>query len=85
MCRHDRHCQIERSPKRFKGDNKMVAFTILSTEITDRKIMEEKLRNLSLHNEMTGLYNRRGFFTMAEQYLQFAQIHGRDIYMSTTC
>jgi GGDEF domain-containing protein len=30
------------------------------------KRMEQELRELSLTDELTGLYNRRGFFTLAE-------------------
>ncbi len=41
-------------------------------DITDRKRTEEALRTLSLADELTGLYNRRGFFTMAEQQLRIA-------------
>jgi diguanylate cyclase (GGDEF)-like protein/PAS domain S-box-containing protein len=41
-------------------------------DITERKQMEESLRSLSLRDELTGLYNRRGFFTLAEQHVKIA-------------
>ncbi len=41
-------------------------------DITERKRTEETLRILSLADELTGLYNRRGFFTLAEQQLKIA-------------
>jgi diguanylate cyclase (GGDEF)-like protein/PAS domain S-box-containing protein len=41
-------------------------------DVTDRKRMEEALRALSLRDELTGLYNRRGFLTLAEQQLKIA-------------
>jgi diguanylate cyclase (GGDEF)-like protein len=42
------------------------------TDITDRKHMEEEIRALSLHDELTGLFNRRGFMTLAEHALKTA-------------
>ncbi|MFB3895536.1 MAG: PAS domain S-box protein [bacterium] len=41
-------------------------------DITDRKRMEEQLRTLSLTDELTGLYNRRGFMTLATQQIRIA-------------
>jgi diguanylate cyclase (GGDEF)-like protein/PAS domain S-box-containing protein len=41
-------------------------------DISDRKRMEEDLRTMSLRDELTGLYNRRGFITLAEQQLKIA-------------
>jgi diguanylate cyclase (GGDEF)-like protein len=38
----------------------------LEEAIVERKLAEEALRNLSLTDEMTGLYNHRGFFNIAE-------------------
>jgi diguanylate cyclase (GGDEF)-like protein len=38
-----------------------------------RKRIEEELRNLSIRDELTGLYNRRGFFTLAQQQWKLAK------------
>jgi diguanylate cyclase (GGDEF)-like protein len=35
--------------------------------------MHERLHVISLHDELTGLYNRRGFFTLAEHLLKTAK------------
>ena len=51
---------------------KTMAITVVSKDITKLKQMEEKLRVLSLTDELTGLYNRRGFFTLSEQQLKMA-------------
>jgi diguanylate cyclase (GGDEF)-like protein/PAS domain S-box-containing protein len=42
------------------------------TDISDRKHMEEEIRALSLRDELTTLYNRRGFMTLAEHQLKTA-------------
>ena len=42
------------------------------TDITDRKHMEEEILALSLRDDLTTLYNRRGFMTLAEQQLKTA-------------
>lgn len=44
----------------------------LIQEINERKQIEEKLYALSTLDELTGLYNRRGFFTLVEQQLKMA-------------
>jgi diguanylate cyclase (GGDEF)-like protein len=41
------------------------------------RVAQETLRNLSLTDDLTGLYNRRGFFTLAEQRLKAARREGR--------
>jgi len=45
----------------------------LQQEIVLRQKAEEALRNQSITDILTGLYNRRGFMTLAEQHLQLAR------------
>ena len=44
-------------------------------------IMHEKLYKMSLHDELTGLYNRRGFFTLAEHLLKQAKREQDGLFM----
>jgi diguanylate cyclase (GGDEF)-like protein len=53
-------------------------------DITERKHMEERLRAISLVDELTGLYNRRGFLTLAEHQLQMASKAKRDVLLLFT-
>lgn len=41
-------------------------------DITDRKRMEAQLQALTVIDEATGLYNRRGFMTLAQQQIKIA-------------
>ncbi|MCC6319164.1 MAG: GGDEF domain-containing protein [Gemmatimonadaceae bacterium] len=52
---------------------------ITSRDVTDRKQQEEALRALSLIDELTGLYNRRGFLTLAQQQLKLARRGHREL------
>ena len=42
-------------------------------DITEFKRLEERLHNLAITDDLTGLYNRRGFRLLAEQELRHAQ------------
>lgn len=66
------------SPVKDKN-GKVVAVTVLSKNITDRKKMEEDLRTLAITDELTGLYNRRGFLTLAGQQLKLANRLKREV------
>ena len=44
-----------------------------------RRRSEEMIRNLSLTDELTGLYNRRGFLTLAEEQLKLARRSGTSL------
>lgn len=46
---------------------------VLKEKIAERKKIEEKLYAMSLTDELTGLHNRRGFFTLAEHRLKIAK------------
>jgi diguanylate cyclase (GGDEF)-like protein len=49
----------------------------LEREVEDRKRVEEEVRQLSLVDELTGLYNRRGFNFLAGRELRAVHRHGR--------
>lgn len=44
----------------------------LIEDITGQKITEEKLRSAAVTDDLTGLFNRRGFFALAEQQIRLA-------------
>ena len=46
---------------------------INSRDVTERKKMEERLRSLSITDDLTGLYNRRGFLTFADHHIKAAE------------
>jgi diguanylate cyclase (GGDEF)-like protein len=45
----------------------------LEAAIVDRQQAEDALRNLTLTDDLTGLYNHRGFFNLAEHHLKTAR------------
>ncbi len=46
-------------------------------DISKHKELEEELRSLSLRDDLTNLYNRRGFIALAEQQIKIANRIGR--------
>jgi diguanylate cyclase (GGDEF)-like protein/PAS domain S-box-containing protein len=48
-------------------------------DITERKRLEEKLQSMSLVDDLTGLYNRRGFFALSQQQLKIAERTGQKV------
>ena len=49
---------------------------VTSRDITDRKTAEEELHALALVDDLTGLYNRRGFRMLAEQHMRLVKRGG---------
>ena len=45
----------------------------VSLDITKRKQLEERLHTMTIVDDLTGLYNRRGFFAIAGQQLRIAE------------
>jgi diguanylate cyclase (GGDEF)-like protein/PAS domain S-box-containing protein len=67
-----RYFLLTLSPVKAVGDERIVV-TVVSKEITELKQMEEKLYELSQSDELTDLYNRRGFLTLAKHQLSIAK------------
>lgn len=62
-------------PLEQQGEMKLL---MIIEDITKQKKLEEELQELSLKDELTGLYNRRGFFTLGEQQLKIAERMKKD-------
>jgi diguanylate cyclase (GGDEF)-like protein/PAS domain S-box-containing protein len=77
--RDGRYFLLTLSP--VKKEERVIAVTVVSKDITEYKDMEEDLRALSLTDELTGLYNRRGFFTLTDQLLKLARRQKKGIFM----
>jgi diguanylate cyclase (GGDEF)-like protein/PAS domain S-box-containing protein len=64
-----------------KADGEIIAVTVISMDINELKTMEKKLHSLSITDELTGVFNRRGFFALADQHIKFANRHKKGIFM----
>ena len=51
----------------------LLAFGLILIMVRRISSLEREIRNLSLRDELTSLYNRRGFYLLAEQALRLAQ------------
>lgn len=65
------HFQITVTP-RYNRSGELAGSVHVAHDINQRKQAEETARALSLNDELTGLYNRRGFVALAEQQLKTA-------------
>lgn len=78
--RDNEHYLLTISPVR-EPDGEISAVTIVSKRVTDLKRMERKLLDQSLTDELTGLYNRRGLFTLADQQMRMANRNKNKVFM----
>ncbi len=65
----------------MRDDGEIVATVIAFRDVTELKQAENKLREMSLSDELTGLYNRRGFFSLIEQYIKIAKRQDRTVFV----
>jgi diguanylate cyclase (GGDEF)-like protein/PAS domain S-box-containing protein len=56
----------------LKKEGKIIGTRSYLWDITERKLIENELRTQLLNDELTGLYNRRGFSVLAQQQLKIA-------------
>ena len=64
-----------------KPDGTITSVTVISKDVTELKSMEEELKALALTDELTGLYNRRGFFALVEQLLKLSKRQKTGMFM----
>jgi diguanylate cyclase (GGDEF)-like protein/PAS domain S-box-containing protein len=60
-------------------DSSPIAIITVSDDITERKHLEEQLKQLATTDPLTGCYNRRHFFELGERELQRSRRYGRPL------
>ncbi len=63
---------LESFGKLYPPNSGETGIIVNSRDVTERKKMEESLRNLSVTDDLTNLYNRRGFMSFAEHHIKTA-------------
>ncbi|MCX5876326.1 MAG: diguanylate cyclase [Deltaproteobacteria bacterium] len=53
-------------------DYEILGAVVTFADITERRKMEEKLRESAMTDELTGLFNRRGFMTLADKLIKIS-------------
>jgi PAS domain S-box/PAS domain S-box/diguanylate cyclase (GGDEF) domain len=70
--RNDRHIDQVIYPV-FDANCKVVRLAVFGIDITHHRELEKKLETIAFTDQLTGIYNRRGFFNLATQQLQLAK------------
>jgi diguanylate cyclase (GGDEF)-like protein/PAS domain S-box-containing protein len=63
---------LEVSTRLIERDGTPVEIQGMARDVTDRRQQEQALRSLTIIDDLTKLYNRRGFLTLAERHLKLA-------------
>ncbi|HSL72020.1 MAG TPA: PAS domain S-box protein, partial [Longimicrobiales bacterium] len=79
VARDGRHVPVEVSTRLVVEKGRAVGVQGIARDISERKLAEAALRNMSLTDPLTGVYNRRGAATLADQQLKVAQRLGRSM------
>jgi diguanylate cyclase (GGDEF)-like protein/PAS domain S-box-containing protein len=64
-----------------EANGNTAAVTIISKDVSELKKMQEDLRTLSLTDDLTGAFNRRGFIALCEQQLKMARRVNKGAYL----
>jgi diguanylate cyclase (GGDEF)-like protein/PAS domain S-box-containing protein len=70
IARDGREVWLGQNTQLVLEQGRVKGFQAIARDITERKLALEELKNLSLTDDLTGLYNRRGFLTLAEQQMK---------------
>lgn len=73
---HDTHITITTSNV-YNPIGKLERIICIATDITPIIVLRDKLKEMAIKDELTGLYNRRGFTMLAEQQLRVNKRTGR--------
>ncbi|MEQ8701194.1 MAG: sensor domain-containing diguanylate cyclase [Bauldia litoralis] len=73
-----RWCETESAPA-FDRDGNLAGFRASTRDVNDAVEMREELKRLATTDPLTGAYNRRQFFELAEREVYSAERHGRPI------
>jgi diguanylate cyclase (GGDEF)-like protein/PAS domain S-box-containing protein len=68
-----RYLDVVITPISDKNKEPINGFLFQAQDVTQRKLDEILLRELTIVDELTGLYNRRGFLTVAHQQMNIAK------------
>ncbi len=63
---------LEVSTRLIQHDGAPVEIQGIARDVTERREQEQALRSLTIIDDLTKLYNRRGFLTLAERHLKLA-------------
>lgn len=57
----------------FDSSGRVVRIAVFGIDITERREMEKKLEAIAFSDQLTGLYNRRGFINVAERQIKLSK------------
>ncbi len=57
----------------FDNDGEVVRIAVFGIDLTEHRKMEHDLETMAFTDQLTGLYNRRGFINLAERQLKFSK------------
>ncbi len=75
---------IEVSARLVECDGTPIEIQGIARDVTTRKEQEQALRSLTIIDDLTGLYNRRGFLTLAERHLKLAARKKKGVFLLFT-